>query len=349
MNENTNRTTLVAGIFVFVGLVLLGGLIFEFGTLRHRLRKPYVLYANFLDAQNLIKGAPVKRAGATIGEVVTSPQLVEGLKGVQVTLEIYPEFKIPVGSPLRIASVGLMGDSQLDVGQPPPELLKGEYLEPGSTLNGEGGADLASSANKITDEVVVVMRDLRNRLSDLGRTVGKVNDGVMSDENLANFSGGLKLVRESAEKVDEEVLSAENVGMIKVALADFSAAMKKIDGAAARAEGVMSKADSAMAKVDQAVDRLGPTLQGAERAAVSLKRAAVALEKLLGDARSGDGVLHALLHDEALRRDFTLLIANLKQRGILFYKDKEPKEGKDQKAAPEGPAGRARGKPYGAR
>ncbi len=343
MNEQSNRTTLIAGLFVLVGLVLLGGLIFEFGTLRHRLRKPYVLYANFLDAQNLIKGAPVKRAGATIGEVVTSPVLVEGLKGVRVTLEIYPEFKIPVGSPLRIASVGLMGDSQLDVGQPPPELLTGEYLQPGSTLNGEAGADLTASANKITDEIMVVMRDLRNRLTDLGRTVGKLNEGVLSDENLANFSGSLKLVRESARKVDEEVLSEANVGSIKVALADFSEAMKKLDGAAERADGVMSKADSAMAKVDRAVDSLGPALKGAEGATVSLKRAAVALEALLGDARGGDGLMHALLHDAGLRRDFTVLIANLKQRGILFYKDKE------LKAAAEGAAERARSKPYGAR
>ena len=79
MNDTSNRTTLTAGLFVLGGLILLGTLIFQYGTLHHRLRKPYQLYANFLDAQNLIKGSPVKRAGATIGQVVTSPKLVEGL------------------------------------------------------------------------------------------------------------------------------------------------------------------------------------------------------------------------------------------------------------------------------
>ena len=340
MNDSSNRTTLIAGVFVLVGLIILGTLIFEFGSLRHRLRKPYVLYANFLDAQTLIKGAPVKRSGATIGQVVTSPTLVEGLKGVQVQLEIYPEFKIPLGSPLRIAPVGLMGDSQVEVGQPPEEMLTGEYLEPGTTLNGLGSPDLTATAGRITDEVMVVMRDLRAGLSDLSRTVGKLNEGVLSEDNLNNFSGSLRELRESIHKVDYEVLSDGNVNAIKLALEDFRKAMAKVDAAAGRADGVLAKADSAMTKVDKAVASLGPALKGAEGATVSLKQAAVALEGLLKDARSGKGLMYALLNDETLRRDFTTLVTNLKQRGVLFYKDKE-------KAAP--PAAQPRSKPYGAR
>ena len=345
MNDTSNRTTLTAGLFVLGGLILLGTLIFQYGTLHHRLRKPYQLYANFLDAQNLIKGSPVKRAGATIGQVVTSPKLVEGLKGVQVTLEIYPEFKIPVGSPLRISSVGLMGDSQLEVGQPPEEMLTGEYLKEGTTLNGVGSLDLTTTANKITEEIMVVMRDLRTGLSDLSKTVNRLNEGVLSDDNLQNFSGGLRELRESIHKIDNEVLGDGNLNAVKEALADFRAAMDKVDQAAARADGVIVKADSAMGKVDKAMDSLGPGLRGVESATTSLKQAAVAMEGLLKDARTGDGLMNALLNDEVLRRDFTALVANLKQHGVLFYKDKEGKE----KAAPVAPAGRSGTKPYGTR
>ena len=35
MAESSNRTQLVAGIFVLCGLVLLGGLVMEFGPLQH--------------------------------------------------------------------------------------------------------------------------------------------------------------------------------------------------------------------------------------------------------------------------------------------------------------------------
>jgi hypothetical protein len=100
-----------------------------------------------------------------------------------------------------------------------------------------------------------------------------------------------------------------------------------------------------MGKVDKAMDSLGPGLRGVESATTSLKQAAVAMEGLLKDARTGDGLMNALLHDEGLRRDFTALVANLKQHGVLFYKDKEGKE----KAAPAVPSGRPGTKPYGAR
>jgi hypothetical protein len=52
MTDNSSRTTLIAGLFVLTGMILLGTLIFEFGTLRHQLRKPYKLYANFLELPN---------------------------------------------------------------------------------------------------------------------------------------------------------------------------------------------------------------------------------------------------------------------------------------------------------
>lgn len=343
MKDTPNRTTLIAGLFVLVGLVLLGTLIFEFGTLKHRLRKPYALEVVFLDAQNLIKGAPVKRAGATIGEVVTSPELVDGLKGVKVRLEIYPEFQIPVGSPLQIAGVGLMGDSVINVGQPPQEMLTGEFYKSGSTLTGMGSPDLTATANKITDEIMVVIRDLRNGLSELSATVGRLNQGVLSDENLGNFSGGLRDLRESITKVDNDLLSDSNINAIKDALADFRTAMDKVDAAAGKAEGMMTKADSALAKVDKAMDALGPGLRGVEGASGSLKQAAVALEGLLKDARTGDGLMNALLNDENLRKEFAALISNLKQRGVLFYKDKEKVE------KPEAPVVKPKAKPYGAR
>jgi ABC-type transporter Mla subunit MlaD len=341
MTDKSSRTTLIAGLFVLTGMILLGTLIFEFGTLRHHLRKPYKLYANFLDAQNLIKGAPVKRAGATIGEVVTSPKLVDGLKGVQVTLEVYPEFQIPVGSPLRISSVGLMGDSLIDVGQPPQDLLNGEFYREGSTLNGTDSPDFTATANKITDEIMIVMRDLRNGMKDLNVTVTKLNEGVLSESNLNNFSGGLKELRESIHKVDNDVMSDANVNAIKDALSDFRAAMSRVEEASKRVDGVMAKADSAMAKIDKAADSVGPTLKSADTALVNLKKAATALEGLLQDARTGDGLLHALLNDKVLRQDFATLISNLKQKGILFYKNKE--------TPAEAPAPGPKTKPFGNR
>ena len=39
------------------------------------------------------------------------------------------------------------------------------------------------------------------------------------------------------------------------------------------------------------------------------------------EASDGDGLLTALLRDAKLRDDFKALVANLRSRGVLFYKD----------------------------
>ena len=317
MADTSKRTQLIAGIFVLCGLVLLGGLILEFGPLRHWLRRPYTIHAVFSDAQNLIKGSPVRRAGSQIGKVSSSPELLDDLKGVRVTLDIYPEFEIPEGSQLRISSIGLMGDSAVDVMPPPPEQRTGKSVAAGTTLQGSSGSDLTAAAAKVSDEAIIVMKDIRTGIAALNETLARIQTGVLSEENLHNVSDSLKKLNAGLEKFDSKVLSEENTTALRDALALLKTTMQNASGASA-------KADSALAKIDKAVDHLGPGLKGFSGATASLDDAANALEALLKEARSGRGALFALLNDRELRDDIERLITNLRRHGPLFYKDKAP-------------------------
>lgn len=315
MAESSNRTQFVAGIFVLCGLILLGGLIMEFGPLRHRLRKPYTIHAVFSDAQNLIKGAPVRRAGAAIGKVATAPELVPGLKGVKVSLEIYPEFQIPKNSRLRITSIGLMGDCAIDVN--PPDQLTGTFVTEGETISGEGSSDLTAAARSITDEALVVMKDIRGGLTELNKAISQINTGVLSAANIKNLSDSLASVNASLEKIETRVLSDENTAAVHEALELLRATLKSAASAA-------GKAESGLAKFDAAMDLLSPGLKGFTGATAALRDASAALEALLKEARSGKGVLYALMNNTELRDNLVRLVDNLRHRGLLFYKDKEP-------------------------
>ena len=317
MAESTQRTQLVAGIFVLFGLVLLGGLILEFGPLQHRMRKPYTIHAVFADAQNLIKGSPVRRAGANIGKLSAPPELDESLKGVRVSLEIYPEFRIPEGSSLKISTIGLMGDCAIDVVPPPPEKLTGKFIEPGTTLNGVGGSDLTAAASRITDEATEVMKDIRNGIAELNKTISRINSGVLSDDNLRHVSESLAKVNATLERFDSRILSDENTAAVRDSLALLKSTLQNASSASA-------KADSAFAKIDRAVDQLGPGLKGFAGATKSLDEASNALEALLKEARSGRGVLFALLNNSELRDNLERLIANIRRHGLVFYKDRAP-------------------------
>ena len=317
MADSNSRTQIIAGIFVLCGLVLLAGLILEFGPLQHWMRKPYTVHAIFSDAQNLIKGSPVRRAGSNIGRVSTSPELIEGLKGVKVSLEIYPEFKLPEGSGLKITSIGLMGDAAVDVVPPPPDQQTGKFIAEGATLSGMGGSDLTAAATKVTDEATEVMKDIRAGLAELNKTIGRLNTGVLSDDNIKNLSGSLLRINASIDKIESKVLSEENTTALHDALALLKTTLQTASTAS-------TKADSALAKMDKAMDQLGPGLKGFAGATSSLNDAADALEALLKEARSGRGVLYALLNNAELRDNLERLIANMRRHGMVFYTDTTP-------------------------
>jgi phospholipid/cholesterol/gamma-HCH transport system substrate-binding protein len=324
MADHPKRTQFIAGIFVLCGLVLLGGLILEFGPLKHWLRRPYTVHAVFSDAQSLIKGSPVRHAGSQIGKVSTSPELLSDLRGVRVSLDIYPEFEIPEKSQLRIINLGLMGDCAVDVIPPPPDQRTGKSITAGTTLEGTGGNDLTTAASKVADESVIVMKDVRAGIAKLNETLERIQSGLLSEENLRHISESLASINESLEKFDNRILSEENVVAVRDSLALLKTTMQNANSASGKADSAFSKADSALAKADKAMDHLGPGLKGFSGATASLDDAANALEALLKEARSGRGVLYAILNDRVLADNLERLIENLRRSGPFFYKDRAP-------------------------
>jgi len=320
--ESSRRTTLIAGTFVLLGLTLLFGLILEFGPIRHRMRRPYTVTAVFSDAQNLIAGSPVRRAGAIIGRVSTPPALLGELKGVKVDLEIYPEFQIPAGAPLRINSIGLMGDCAVDVGVPPQGTTA--FVQPGETLYGDVAADFTSLASRLGDEGSAVMTDIRDSLARLNATLDRLNAGVLSDENLRHISATLSALETTVGHLDKELLSGSVMADLKAGVSAFRQTMESAAALVRAADPALVSARSALAKVDKAVDQLGPGLRDFGAASDGIRDAADALEALLDDARSGRGALAALLNDAVVRDNLARLIANLRKSGMMFYKDREP-------------------------
>ena len=335
MAETSNRTQVTAGIFVLCGLVMLGGLILRFGPLQHRMRKPYTIYAEFADAQNLIKGSPVRRAGAVIGRVASTPVLVDGLKGVKVSLDLYPEYQIPAGSSLKITSLGLLGDSAVDVVL--PENVTAEVVPEGATLSGNSSPDLASAATRVSDEAVVVLKDIRTSLAEINKTIGKINSGLLSDTNLKNIEHSIAALSSALDRVDHEFITAENAQSIRDSLAIVKSAVQTGSSAMNKADGAMQKADSALTKIDKAMDQLGPGLKGFADATAALKNTGTVMESLLREIRSGRGILHAVINDPVLRDNIDRLVTNMRRSGLLWYKDKAPSSLAPPPAAPVTP------------
>ena len=216
MNRHERGLEFKVGIFVFVGLAMLGALLVQFGRLGEGFKTYYPLTVRFTNASGLLKGSDVLLAGARIGKVAGGPRLVREGDGVAVPLKIYDYVKVPEGTKFTVGSSGLLGDRFVVV-TPPPGQPKA-YLPPNAYINGtrETGID------DLTQQGGALVGDLRT-------TVQKLNQETLSAQNMENLKS-----------------SMEHLNQATSALAESS---KKLDG-------VIEQTDSTMASAKKAVDSL---------------------------------------------------------------------------------------------
>jgi phospholipid/cholesterol/gamma-HCH transport system substrate-binding protein len=209
------------GVFVFVGLAMLGALVVQFGRLGEGFKAYYTLTVRFTDASGLLKGTDVLLAGARIGKVAGAPRLVREGSGIAVPLKIYDYIKIPEGTKFTVGSSGLLGDRFVNVTMPPGQPKA--YLPPNAYVSGarETGID------DITREGGALLTDVRG-------TVQKLNQETLSAQNMENLKA-----------------SMEHLNQATTALAESS---KKLDGVIEQAGSTMTSAKEAADNLQNAID-----------------------------------------------------------------------------------------------
>lgn len=114
-------------------------------------------------------------------------------------------------------------------------------------------------------------------------------------------------VRTTVKKLNEETLSAQNMENLKASLQHLNQATSNLAESSKKLDGVIQSADSTMASAKQAAD--------------GLQSAIADTRKVLRSAMQGKGLVAALLNDQQLASDLHALISNLRNHGVLFYRD----------------------------
>ena len=276
---------LKVGIFVAIGLAMIGGFVLKFGRLGEGFKIYYDLTVRFKDASGLLKGSDILLSGAKIGRVSGGPRLLREGEGVAVPIRIYEYVKIPKGSQFTVGSSGLLGDRFVNVITPPGPAK--EYLQKNAVVDGarpSGIDDLTHAGSQLIEE-------LRGTVQNINGTFTRLNTEALSPEAMHDL-------RSSIEHLNETT----------TALAQSS---KKLDG-------VVDKADATMTSAKKDVD----DLQGAIGEAHKTFSAAT---QLMREATNGNGLLASLIKDSDMARDLRALVANLRAHGVLFYRDSAPK------------------------
>jgi phospholipid/cholesterol/gamma-HCH transport system substrate-binding protein len=261
MNRHERGLEFKVGIFVFVGLAMLGALLVQFGRLGEGFKTYYTVTVRFNDASGLLKGTDVLLAGARIGKVAGGPKLLSEGGGVAVPLKIYEYIKIPEGTKFTVGSSGLLGDRFVNVAVPagPPKA----YLPPNADVKGarETGID------DLTRSGGALVNDLRGTVQKIDTTVDRLNQDTLSPANMQNLKS-----------------SMEHLNQATGALAESS---KKLDG-------VVEQADSAMASAKKAADDLQNAIADTRKVVRSATQGKGLVATLLNDQALAND-LHALI------------------------------------------------------
>lgn len=325
------------GLFILVGLVFLGGLIVQFGRFGDRLRGSYQLTVVFNDAAGVIKGSEVRMGGARIGRVAEVPALTDEVK-VEVTLDVDERIRIPSGSRFQVSSATLLGDKLIVI--TPPTEPEGGMIEPGSRLDGAGAAGF----DAIQDNAIAFSQDARHLMMRAEETLGGVDAAVEEIRVVA------RRLSTSLEKVNDSVLDEENLGRIDGMIANLEATSREWAEASDQLEPAIVEvreavesigraaegAEETFAKANARIDELGPAFEEVPRAVASISRAADQAAETFERVEQGDGLLGTLAYDDEVSDDAKTFIRNLKQYGILRYRDKE--------TPPDDPRNRFRGR-----
>ena len=114
-------------------------------------------------------------------------------------------------------------------------------------------------------------------------------------------------VRTTVKKLNEETLSAQNLENLKASLQHLNQATTALAESSKKLDGVIEQTDSTMASAKEAAD--------------GLQSAIADTRKVLRSAMQGKGLVATLLNDQQLASDLHALISNLRNHGVLFYRD----------------------------
>lgn len=320
MPDSKRKTETLVGLFIFIGLATLAFLTIQFGRLGDRFIDRYELVLVFDDAAGLIKGSEVRMGGAKIGKVATTPRLNEEVK-VEVVLNIEEHIKIPENSNFQIASASILGDKLIII--TPPEETTGAFIGADSLLLGGGPSGL----DAIQNNAEALSRDARLLLTEASSTMVKI-DAAIDDFSLATRQINIML-----KKVNNSVLSDDNLGHIDATIANFEIASASLEPTMTDARRAITSIENAaedarltFAEASTRIQELEPALKEVPGAIASLSKAANQAAKTLEQIESGNGLIGTLAYDQEVSKDAKSFIRNLKQQGILRYRDTETPE-----------------------
>lgn len=296
--DQEKKIQIRVGFFTLIGLILMAIMVTYFGRLGENLKGVYDLRVEYPNANGLLLGSDVLLAGAKVGKVAEGPFILPRGKGVYVILKIYDQVEIPANSRFTIGSSGMLGDHFVDIAMLPPDEQTAP-LKPNSTIKGLP----SSGIGELATEGGLMLAEIREAVQTINTVVKRIDEQLLTEKTLTGVTQTISSLRETSESL--------------------AGTSKQLDGLMADSS---RKIEVLLGSSTSAVEEGKKALTSAAIAAKEIQSTSVDFRKIMQDIRHGKGVLGLLLSDEEAATNIRAIISNLRSRGILFYRDQEPKK-----------------------
>jgi len=266
------------GLFVLVGLIILGYMSFQVGKQTFGWKKGYTLEVVFDSAAGLLKDAPVQIAGVEVGRV-ESITLKDGK--ALLKLRIGANVKLEKDVIASIKTQGILGDKYIEIS---PGTRGSAALAPGEQIS---QTERPMDIDRLLYQIGLIAEDIRGVTSSLNRVMASQT----GEEALSGILGNAKDLTRNLNNV---IVSNEAV---------LRAALENTRLLTGNLNQVVTKNDE---KVSEVIDIL-------KAASHEMEKTFAALSELTGSVNRGEGTLGQLLKDKSTLDKLNKTLASLEE------------------------------------
>jgi len=279
------------GMFVFIGLVLLAGLLIEFSKGLTLFRPTYEIVLSAETAGSLKPRAQVLMSGVQVGSVADI-RLAAGGRKVSIALRVYSQYKIHKTARFTIEQSGFLGDQYVAI---IPRDNKGPVFQTGDVADAEPPFNMLEVARSATGFVKRVDETAQR----LNETIADVRNYLLNRETLTNLAVSAANLRAASERAVTLVNAVDEMLRTNApALADTGTNLDRFSLELVRFGGSLN------ALLETNSPGINQTVKNVESSSATLRSAIEQVE-------AGKGVAGTLLKNDEVGADLTEITHNL--------------------------------------
>lgn len=315
-----SRIEIKVGIFVLIGLLMLGGLTLLFSRSTAFYKSYYELRLISANVGGIKPGAKVLMRGVQVGSV-SSTRLNEGGKNVTIFFKIESQYKLYSDAKFEIETSGFLGDQFIAI-YPTKDL--GELLVNHSEVLARDPFNMQEAVAVATEMIMKISETTTN----LNAAVSDVRRMVLSEQKLSTLGNSLDRLDSITTEAQTAMtrlnaIVSDNTTPVATAVSNLNVFTAQLPPLANQANTLANQASALVAS------------NGAELsiAIKNLEIASASLTNMMADLQAGHGAAGRLLRDEqlaanlsAVAHNLSVTTSNLNTRGLwgIMWKQKTP-------------------------